>query len=114
MIAPDAMGTLTTAGDVAVVKLSGELDLAATEPLRPTLDRAALHDGKLVVLDLSDVRYIDSCGVRLLFDLRRRMLPGARLVAVVPRASFIRKVVDLVGLPSVVPVFETLQEATRD
>ena len=63
---------LTVAARVARVTPSGELDIATV----PTLDgalRQAQLEADVVVLDLTDVAFMDSSGARLLAATGRRM-----------------------------------------
>ena len=56
----------TISGDVAVVSLSGELDVAGSALLEHELNRvAADHDANGLVLDLSELDFMDSTGLRL-------------------------------------------------
>ena len=71
-------------GDTAVVALSGELDVAGSAQLDSELDRAIEdHAPKTIVLDLSDLGFMDSTGLRLvvLADARARA-EGRRLALV--------------------------------
>ncbi len=58
----DPAGTFSvevvTSGSVKVIVLRGELDMAATEPVREAVDGAAGAPG--VVLDVSEVTFVDS------------------------------------------------------
>lgn len=57
----------TVTGNVAVVALSGELDVAGTALLEHELDRiAADHDAAGLVLDLRSLDFMDSTGLRLM------------------------------------------------
>jgi anti-anti-sigma factor len=56
----------TVTGDVAVVALTGELDVAGAALLEHELSRvAADHDAKGLVLDLRELDFMDSTGLRL-------------------------------------------------
>ena len=57
----------TVTGDVAVIALSGELDVAGAELLENELRRvAADHATTGLVLDLRDLDFMDSTGLRLM------------------------------------------------
>lgn len=91
---------------VRVVRLTGEVDVVSTrtpyEELGPP--------GPLV-LDLSDVSFFDSSGVRLV-DRTARALGGA-LRVVAPRGGRARRVLDLVGYGSGL-VADDLEQAVAD
>lgn len=57
----------TVTGEVAVVRLTGELDVAGAELLENELRRvAADHETTGLVLDLRDLEFMDSTGLRLM------------------------------------------------
>jgi anti-anti-sigma factor len=66
--------------DVARVHVVGELDIATTPRLERTLRESECR--RLVVLDLRELAFIDSCGVRAIVNasVRAREV-GRRLVA---------------------------------
>jgi anti-sigma B factor antagonist len=52
-------------GDMVVVALRGELDLASAPLLQRTIESPETNDAKLVVLDMEDLEFIDSTGLRI-------------------------------------------------
>jgi anti-anti-sigma factor len=76
--------------------LTGELDLATTPLL---LERARLlteHDGD-VALDLSEVSFIDSQGIRAFIQIARSLDGRGRLILRAPSAE-VRKLFEIVGV----------------
>jgi anti-anti-sigma factor len=66
----DANVAIEEAGDTQVARFAGDLDIASA----PALQREVLAStagAQRVVLDLSDVAWLDSTGLRLLDDLTR-------------------------------------------
>jgi anti-sigma B factor antagonist len=59
-------------GSVFTIELFGELDLAATQELAATLERAERTPARQIVIDLSGLDYIDSSGLNLLIRATRR------------------------------------------
>jgi anti-sigma B factor antagonist len=64
--------------DAAVVAPHGEIDLTTSEALRVAMDRAVDEGATAVVLDLSDVTFMDSTALGVLVLFHRRL--GERLV----------------------------------
>jgi anti-anti-sigma factor len=64
----------TRAGADHVIALSGELDLATAEIVDAELQRVEAGDARAIVVDLSELTFIDSSGVRLIYtaDVRSR------------------------------------------
>jgi anti-anti-sigma factor len=103
---------IRTDGDVVVALLSGEIDLANARAIGSLVAGSVPNDAGGLVLDLSDVTYLDSSGVHLVFDLSERLAARQqRLALVVPEASRIRRVLDLVNVRSVLPVTTAPDEA---
>jgi anti-anti-sigma factor len=84
-------------GGVRVVRASGELDVAGAPDLLPRVpDLVAGADA--VVLDLAQVTFLDSSGVRLVNRFAREC--GARGLpfgVVAPPGGITRRVLDIVG-----------------
>lgn len=113
---------ISTKGDVVVAELEGEYDLSNTIDLGDNLLRAVPNDALGLVLDLSGVRYLDSAGVRVLFEVARK-LAGCRqgLVLCVPDDSPLQRLLDLTGVnpaimirPSRAQAMEGLRQSAED
>lgn len=65
------------------VALSGELDLSTLDQLTDALDRSLDGTPELVVLDLRELTFLDSSGLRVMLGLHARLHDaGGRLVLV--------------------------------
>jgi anti-sigma B factor antagonist len=95
-----------------VVKLGGELDIASAPHLREQLlvilDR---HRPRRLILDLSELEFIDSSGTAVLVntDRRARML-DCTFALVAPQAA-VSRVLRISGLDQHFLVFESLSAA---
>lgn len=98
-------------GQTAVTSATGEIDLTNAEYLRDAL-LAALNAGATgLVADLTAATFLDSAGVTALVRASRRAsVSGAALRLAVTAAPVLR-VLDLVGLGQLVPVYPTVAEA---
>ncbi|NLG79384.1 MAG: anti-sigma factor antagonist [Firmicutes bacterium] len=100
-------------GNVLVVRLSGELDLGTAPEFRAKLEEEldAKPDITRIFLVLRDVTFIDSSGLGAILGRYRRLRAhGGGLFAIAPSPQ-VRKVFDLSGLTSIIPVYETEDEA---
>jgi anti-anti-sigma factor len=96
--------------DGRLVRIIGEIDLSNVAEVLSAVIAAVPHDAALVVLDLSDVTYLDSAGISMLFRLAERLGYSRQpLRLVVPPAAPIRAVLELTSLTSVIPVVESLR-----
>jgi anti-anti-sigma factor len=97
---------------VRVARLEGELDLSNVVDVGDALAAAPGDDAAGLVVDMAGVRHVDSAGVRMLFELRRRL--GQRrqeLALAVPADARIRDVLDLAAVGATVPLFEDVPAA---
>ncbi len=104
-----------TGVDAAAVRLGGELDVI-TAPQVTLVLREALEHARLVVIDVHELSFVDSCGVHVFLDATRQARDaGARLVLVGASAELervfvltgTRGLVDmLAGAPAAKPVLQ--------
>ncbi len=95
-----------------VIAPEGEIDLARVGEFRLQLFRAAQDRTAGLVVDLTDVSFIDSSALTALLDLQRRLRRVRRQFAVVaPGGSAVAVVLGLTGLRDQLPIYETTQAA---
>ena len=102
---PDDLVTWTTSRAFRVARLHGEIDLRNAEAVFQHLSPAG--DGSMLIVDLSDVRFVDSTALTQLVRLQR--LHRIRLVS--PHGSQPRKVLELTQLVELIPTFDGMEEA---
>ena len=96
-----------------VVTVSEVVDLATSSELRKYLTDLVGSGTQSLVLDLSEVRYLDSTGLTVLIETYRLLggQPGAMVV--VCTDSLVRRVLEVTGLDRVFSVRPTVTEALR-
>jgi len=111
-VKPLARVTLEPRGSSVVAHLEGEVDLSNVEDIRVVLVDAVESDTDCLILDLTDTVYLDSTGVRLLFDLAERLQSRRQQLRVVADdAALVRRVIVLTQLNQRVPLDATVDEA---
>ena len=99
-------------GDVVVAVLVGEVDPSNARALGRELTGAVPNDAAGVVLDLTDVHYLDSSGVQLIFELAERLEGRQQRFAVtVPQGAPARRVLEIVAVDETAPLTATRDEA---
>ena len=95
-----------------VVTPSGDLDLSNAVRFLETLERVAADAQGLIVVVLDRVSYFDSQGVRAVLRAQQRLAASrVRLAAVAPAGSMVRRLIEVAGLGTAVPLFDTVPEA---
>jgi anti-sigma B factor antagonist len=82
--------------------LAGELDMAATFKLEPELDRLLSgREVRRLVLDVANVRFIDSAGLGALLSIRERTKQLGINMTLVNVSDPVRRILDLSGTGAV-------------
>jgi anti-anti-sigma factor len=82
------------------IALSGEIDLASAPAVWDAL-APALEDADCVVVDLSNVRFIDSTGLSVLVRAHRRLTNNGGTLVVQSPSEMAGRVLRITGLDSV-------------
>ena len=99
--------------DFQIARLAGEIDISNAGQVTDVLTRMpnTLHG---LIIDLTELTYLDSAGVRMLYELGKRLsLRSQSMVVVSPAGQPPRRVLELTGVPERVQVVETLAEANQ-
>jgi len=92
-------------GDVVVAALDGEIDSSNAGELQGALAAQFPRTASVLALDLSQVTYLDSSGIELLFALGRSLAARRqRIRLVVPETAPVRRVLELCAVESVAPI----------
>jgi anti-anti-sigma factor len=95
-----------------VVRLAGEVDLSNAPRLERDISDVASNDDAGLVLDLSETEYLDSAGIRMLFELAERLRGRRQMLAlVVPPKSLIEHSLRVTEVDQAMTMRETLGEA---
>jgi anti-sigma B factor antagonist len=106
-VAPEPFSiTSSTHGACEIVELAGELDMVNAPTLSDTLDTLADTD-RSVIVDLSELSFIDSSGIHAI--LRGR--PEQRIAALVCPPGNIHRVLSVAKIDRVLPLYDTLDQA---
>jgi anti-anti-sigma factor len=91
--------TFEEAGETLVARLAGEIDLSNAEYVGSAIRSRVANHAHALIVDMSELAYLDSSGLHVLFDLRQRLESRRQeLRLVVPRESPIRRALELVNL----------------
>jgi anti-anti-sigma factor len=106
---------LEQVGNVMVAHVSGEVDLSNAGSVTERLVDAMPNSATGLVLDLSGTHYLDSSGVRMLFELAQRLRNrGQDLELVVPDESNVKRVLLLTEVERVVPMSSSVEAAVGE
>jgi anti-anti-sigma factor len=101
-------------GSVPVCEIRGELDASNVEHVLDRVIGNVPSEAPGLVLDLGNTSYLDSAGVRIMFELARRLRARRQELRItVPADGIVRRVLVLTALADVVAVDEDVATAVR-
>ena len=99
-------------GEVVVAHVTGELDIAGASRTGDAIAEAVPTSARALVVDFTDLDFIDSSGIAMLFGLARRLGGRRQELRVVARGGNpVARVLQIVEFDRAAPVHETLDEA---
>ena len=98
-------------GDVAVVSALGEVDVFSAPGLDSELDAQIAAGNARLVVDLSEVVFLDSTGLGVLVKALKHAREADGWLHLVVTSDRIRKIFEITGLDASIPIFDTAQDA---
>jgi anti-anti-sigma factor len=95
---------------VAVVTVSGEIDLATVPAFEAAIADALTRQPDALIVDLTDVDFLASAGLQSLVATRENVAASARF-AVVANGPATSRPIQLTGLDQILSLYPTLPDA---
>jgi anti-anti-sigma factor len=113
---PDTVGKLRVTTDrrdgIAIIVATGEVDLETADTLATALRSQIAAGVGGIVLDLLEVPFMDSSGLKQLLAASNELRD--RLIVVLGTASPVRRLLELAELADRIPVRTTVDEAVAE
>jgi anti-sigma B factor antagonist len=97
-------------GDRVVVRVGGEVDLETASQLGDHAAVALLEVSPHLVLDLSEVTFMDSTRLKVLLTVQRRAGLAGGSFAVTGATRPVLRLLSLTGLDATIPLYATLDD----
>jgi anti-sigma B factor antagonist len=94
-----------------IILLKGDIDLQHSPKLRELLQAKISEQAPTLLLDFSDVRYIDSSGLATLIEYYQKSRRYSGQLAIYGMSERVKSVFELVRLSEIFFIFATGQEA---
>ena len=95
-----------------ILSIRGEVDTGTISLLRDSL-QPIIGNGRHVIVDLSELRYIDGSGLRVLSLAQQRSAAGGMQVLIAAPSPFVHRVLEIVSLDGAFPIFGTVGDALK-
>ncbi len=97
---------ITGTGETRVAVLEGSCDLATAPNLRQALQSLVPPDVKEVVLDVTDLAFIDSTGLGVVLGAMRRLREGGGVLSIAGAQGIVKRVLEITDLDKVIPLVD--------
>ncbi|MFD6492515.1 STAS domain-containing protein [Streptomyces sp. NPDC059944] len=104
--------TQTSVNGARVLALAGELDADNADILRDALHLEPGFD-ELTVLDVEKITFLDSSAINVLVTARRNAEAAGGRLRMAALTDPVRRVVEIVGLDTIIACYPTLAEAVK-
>ncbi len=95
----------------AVIRLKGELDIATADDLRDDLRKARESYGENVILDLTELEFMDSQGLSVIVGCHKAVTAAGGSLALVAPRPIVRRTLEITGLSGRLHLFDSVEEA---
>ena len=95
-------------GDRRIVKLEGSCDLATAPSLRQTLHALTGPGVTDVILEVSELEFIDSTGLGVVRGAMRRLREAGATLRIAGAQSIVRRVLEITDLDKVIPLQDSV------
>ena len=97
--------------NIRLIRLSGRLDILGVSEIEDQFTAHCSGENPRVIVDLTDVEFVASIGIRLLtLNAKSVMSRAGRMVLLNP-TSDVRDVLELTGIPAIIPVYDEIESA---
>lgn len=98
--------------DRIVLALHGELDLVGAPLLQSEIEAAAVEQAPMIVLDLEDLQFIDSSGLRVILSAHERARERGQTFALTRGSQQVQRLLSIAGVSGHLTVLASPDEAT--
>jgi len=100
--------------ELALVSVSGELDLHTSGCLQARIEEADAVGARTVLVDLSEISFIDSSALEVLVRESKRLEGRGHSLVLVTNDPRTRRILEVTGLDRVLRAYATLQDAVTE
>ena len=105
---------LRRTGNIMIIKVCGEFDLAEADNCRRQIDEKVRAEGvKELLFDLEKVSFIDSSGLGVILGRYRKTKEKEGSVAISNVDPRILKILELSGITRLIPVYSNTSQALK-
>lgn len=99
--------------DIPVVKVTGEIDVSTAPEFKSVINKAVIACATDLIVDLTDVSYMDSSGFGTLLGATKRIRPRGGTVTLVGCNPAIERMLKITRLDTIFGMFPRVDDAVQ-
>jgi anti-anti-sigma factor len=96
--------------NATVIQVKGRLDAGSSPELEKEIDGLAGAGEKVLLLDLAELNYISSAGLRVILVGAKKLKNKGGSLSVSSLVSVVKEVFDISGFSAIIPIFGSAAE----
>lgn len=96
---------------IRIIKLSGTLDIIGTGVIETKFAGYCSGENPRVVVDLSEVNFLASIGIRLLMLTAKSIASRSGKIVIINPIPAVQSVLEITGIPAIIPIYSSLESA---
>jgi anti-anti-sigma factor len=97
--------------NIRLIKLIGRLDIIGTGEIETKFSGYCAGEKLRVVLDLSEVDFLSSIGIRLLMLTAKSVASRGGKIVILRPIPDVQSVLEITGIPGIIPIYSHLESA---
>ena len=98
-------------GNVTVVSVTGKMDAVSAPVLEKELSQLMADGEKGFVVDLGDLDYISSAGLRVILATAKRLKEKEGKILLASLQDMVKEVFEISGFSAIIPIYESVESA---
>ena len=94
-----------------ILDITGDLTYANRELFKTAVDQVRQNGCRHLILNMADVRFVDSSGLGLLALVSQNFKLTQGKVSMLKPQSYVREIMTLANIPKLIPVYDNEQDA---
>jgi anti-anti-sigma factor len=99
--------------NAVILDLNGDLTYAHRDVFKSAVEALRQKGCRHVILNMADVRFVDSSGLGLLALVSQNFKLNQGRVSMLKPQSYVREILGLANIPKLIPVFDNEQDAVN-
>lgn len=96
---------------IRIIKLSGTLDIIGTGVIETKFAGYCSGENPRVVVDLSEVDFLASIGIRLLMLTAKSIASRSGKIVIISPIPDVQSVLEITGIPAIIPIYDGFESA---